>query len=45
MTEVRSTLDPFVEAEINEHNAALIRQMIATVIISCVLLILVGLHH
>ena len=25
MTEVHSTLDPFVEAEIKEHNAALIR--------------------
>jgi hypothetical protein len=44
MTEVNSTLDPFVEAEIKEHHAALIRQMIATGIITCVMLILVGLR-
>ena len=45
MTEIDSTLDPFVEAEIKEHHAALIRQMVAVGIIICVLLILVGLHH
>jgi hypothetical protein len=26
MTEIDSTFDPFVEAEVNEHHAALIRQ-------------------
>jgi hypothetical protein len=45
MTEVDSTLDPFVEAEIKEHNAALIRQMVAVGIIICVMLILMGLHQ
>ena len=34
----------FIEAEIDGHNAALIRQMIAVEIIICVLLILVGLR-
>jgi hypothetical protein len=29
MTEVDSTFDPFVDAEIKEHHAALIRQMVA----------------
>jgi hypothetical protein len=42
MTEFDDAL--FVEAEIREHRAALMRQLIATVIISCALLILVGLH-
>ncbi len=41
MTEIYSTLDPFVEAEIKEHNAELIRQMVATGIVVCVLLMLV----
>ena len=45
MTEIDSTLDPFVEAEINEHHAALIRQMVAFGTIICLLLILVGLHQ
>ena len=45
MTEVDSTLDPFVAAEIKEHNAALIRQMVAVGIIICVMLILMGLHQ
>jgi hypothetical protein len=45
MTEVDSTLDPFVEAEIKEHNAALIRQMVAVGIIICVMLMLMGLHQ
>ena len=43
MTRIDSTLDPFVEAEIKEHHAALIRQMVATGAILCLLLILVGL--
>jgi len=45
MTEIDSTLDPFVEAEIKEHHAALMRQMIAIGIIICVMLILMGLHQ
>jgi hypothetical protein len=43
MTEFDDAL--FVKAEIKEHHVALMRQLVATVIISCVLLILVGLHH
>jgi len=45
MTEIDSTLDPFVEAEIKEHHATLIRQMVALGTIICLLLILVGLHQ
>jgi hypothetical protein len=45
MTQIDSTLDPFVEVEIKEHNAALIRQMVAIGAIICFLLILVGLHQ
>jgi hypothetical protein len=45
MTEIDSALDPFVEAEINEHQAALMRQMVAIGTIICLLLILVGLHQ
>ncbi len=45
MTEADSTLDPFVEAEIKEHNATLFRQMVAMGIIICAMLILVGQHH
>jgi hypothetical protein len=37
MTEIGSTLDPFIEAEIKEHKAALIRL--------CPLLMLVGFHQ
>jgi hypothetical protein len=44
MTEIDNTLDPFVEAEIKEHNAALIRQMVAVGIIICAMLVLLGLH-
>jgi len=44
MTEVDSTLDPFVEAEIKEHHAALMRQMVAIGIIICAMLMLLGLH-
>jgi hypothetical protein len=40
-----STLDPFVEAEIKEHNAALFRQMVAIGTVICLLLILLGLHQ
>jgi hypothetical protein len=38
MTEIDSAVDPFVEAEIKEHQAALIRDMV----IVCVMLTLVG---
>jgi hypothetical protein len=41
MTEIESTLDPFVEAEVKELNASLIRQMAAVGIIICVMLMLV----
>jgi len=44
MTQIDSTLDPFVEAEIKEHHAALIRQMVAFGIVICLMLVLVGLH-
>ena len=43
MTEADNAL--FVEAEIKEHHAALIRQIVVIGIIICVLLILAGLHH
>jgi hypothetical protein len=42
MTESDSAVDPFVEAEIKEHQAALIRDMVAVVIIVCVMLTLAG---
>jgi hypothetical protein len=45
VTQIDITLDPFVEAEINEHHAALIRQMVAVVSIVCRLLVLIGLHQ
>jgi hypothetical protein len=45
MTEIDSTLDPFVEAEIKEHHAALTQHLVAIGIVICLLLILVGLHH
>ena len=45
MTKVGATLDPFVEAEINEHQATLIRQMVAVGFIILVMLILVALHQ
>jgi hypothetical protein len=41
MTEIDSAL---WEVEIRERHAALTRQMVAVVIIICLLLILVGLH-
>jgi hypothetical protein len=45
MTEIDSTLDPFVEAEIKEHQATLMREIVAIGIVICLLLILVGLHQ
>ena len=45
MTEIDPTLDPFWEAEIKEHHAALIRQMVAVGIIICAMLIWLGLHQ
>ncbi len=43
MTEIDDAL--FVEAEIKDHHAALIRQMVVVGIIICIMLILVGLHR
>ena len=45
MTEIDSTLDPFVEAEIKEHHARIVREIVAIGIVICLLLILVGLYH
>jgi penicillin-binding protein-related factor A (putative recombinase) len=45
MTEIDDAMAAFVEAEIKEHQAALIRQMVAVEGIICFLLILVGLHQ
>jgi hypothetical protein len=45
MTEIDEATAPFVEAEIKEHQAALIRQMVAVGVIICVMLMLLGLHH
>ena len=45
MTEIHDATAPFVEAEIKEHQAALIRQMVAVGVIICVMMILVGLHQ
>ena len=45
MTEIDSTLDPFVEAEIKEHHAALMRQIVEFGIVICLLLIWIGLHQ
>jgi hypothetical protein len=45
MTEIDDTLDQFVEAEIKDHHATLIRQMVAIGTIICLLLMLVGLHQ
>jgi hypothetical protein len=44
MTEIDDAMAPFTEAEIKEHQAALIRQMVAVGLIICVMLMLVGLH-
>jgi hypothetical protein len=51
MTEIDEGMAPFTEAEIKEHQAALLRQMVAIGAIICVmlvllvLLVLLGLHH
>jgi hypothetical protein len=45
MIEIVNATAPLVEAEINEHHAALIRQIIAVVAIIGAMLIWVGLHH
>jgi|HubBroStandDraft_6_1064221.scaffolds.fasta_scaffold1114543_1 hypothetical protein len=42
MTGIDEATGPFVEAEIEEHHAALIRQMVAVGVIICVMLILIG---
>ena len=42
MTEIHDTLAPFVEAEIKEHNAVFIREMVVVVIIICAMLMLIG---
>jgi hypothetical protein len=44
MTEIDEAMAPFTEAEIKEHQSALIRQMVAVGVIICVMLMLVGLH-
>jgi hypothetical protein len=44
MTEIDEAMAPFTEAEIKEHKAALIRQIVAVGVIICVMLMLVGLH-
>jgi hypothetical protein len=41
MTEIDEATAPFVEAEIKEHQAVLIRQMVAAGIIICVMFTLV----
>jgi hypothetical protein len=45
MTKIDEAMAPFTEAEIKEHQAALIRQMVAVGVIICVMLMLLGLHH
>ncbi len=45
MTEIDNASIQFVEAEIKEHQAVLIRQMVAIGVIICLLLILAALHH
>ena len=45
MTETDDAMAPFTEAEIKEHQAALIRQIVAVGVIICVMLMLVGLHQ
>jgi hypothetical protein len=42
MTGIDEAAAPFAEAEIKEHQAALIRQMIAIGVIICVMLMLIG---
>jgi hypothetical protein len=45
MTKIDDATAAFVQAEIKEHQAALIRQMVASGVIICVMLILVGPRH
>jgi hypothetical protein len=45
MTKIDEAMAPFTEAEIKEHQAALIRQMVAVGVIIYVMLMLSGLHH
>ena len=45
MTEIDEAMTPFMEAEIKEHHAALIRQVVAVVISIFAMLIWLGLHH
>jgi hypothetical protein len=45
MAEINDAIAPFTEAEIKEHQAALIRQMVAVGVIIYVMLMLSGLHH
>ena len=45
MTEIDEATAPFTEAEIREHQAALIQQIVAIGVIICVMLMLVGLHQ
>ena len=45
MTKIDEAMAPFTEAEIKEHQAALIRQMVAVGVIICVMLMLLRLHH
>jgi hypothetical protein len=45
MTEIDEVTAPFVESEIKEHQAVLIRQMVTVGIIICVMMVLLGLHQ
>jgi hypothetical protein len=42
MTEIDNAMAPFVEAEIKEHQAAFVLQMVTIGVITCVFLILVA---
>jgi hypothetical protein len=44
MTKIDEATAPFTEAEIKEHQAALIRQIVAVGVIICVMLMVVVLH-
>ena len=44
MNEIDDAMAPFTEAEIKEHNAVLMRQMVAVGIFICAMLVLLGLH-
>jgi hypothetical protein len=44
MTKIDQAMAPFTEAEIKDHQVALIRQMVAVGAIICVMLMLLGLH-